>query len=226
VLEGHSGWVTSLAFTDGALFSGSIDKTVKKWSMATGTASFTSSVHDGWVSGLSPGVAGSNTLFSCSGDCSIVAWDTATGNPMAMMKGHKYSASAVKVTPDGSMYSAAWDGQIREWVIFDVAELPRDGAAFVTAAKSGQLGDGKSSKSTSKDIFEFESSVEEESDDEVEEGGKNDRPRIVDDDDDNTFLTSGGAGVKKPAIEVVSQSRGPRIEVVDDDSDEDLEGLE
>merc|ERR1711865_517080 len=124
----------------------------------------------------------------------------------------KYSTSAVKVTPDGSMYSAAWDGLVREWVIYDVAELPRDGAAFVTAAKSGQEADGKGSKSTSKDIFEFESSEEEESDDD-DVGG-------------NTFLTSSGSGIgagsKKPAIEVVSQSRGPKIEVVDDDSDEDL----
>ena len=35
-LEGHAGYVTCLAVAEGALFSGSQDNTVKKWSARTG----------------------------------------------------------------------------------------------------------------------------------------------------------------------------------------------
>jgi len=221
VFEGHAGWVTSVAFDGTSLFSGSVDKCVKKWDIGTGAALFTSNLHDGWVSSLAVGPAESGVVFTGSGDCSIVAWDTATGNPMAQMKGHTYSCSAVKVTEDGSMYSTSWDGCVREWVIFDIPDLARDGSSFASKSKSNVGSESSSGKSSSKAIFEFdESSEEEESDDEEEEGGKNDRPRIVEMDDDesdgksSTFLTS-------------QQPSRPKIEVLDDDDDDDdLEGLE
>jgi WD40 repeat protein len=53
-LEGHSGWVTSVAFSpDGKLVvSRSDDRTVRLWDTATGAALQTLEGHSGWVSSV------------------------------------------------------------------------------------------------------------------------------------------------------------------------------
>ncbi len=62
---GHSGWITSVAFSpDGrTVLSGSLDRTLKLWDVASGRKLKTFDGHSGWVSSVAPrykldGVAG------------------------------------------------------------------------------------------------------------------------------------------------------------------------
>ena len=123
-IEGHSGWVDSVAVSpDGRrIVSGSGDKTIKVWNLATGKLERTLNGHSSSVGGVavSPDgrriVSGSGDLFSSNDDSTIRVWNLATGELERTLNGHSGSVDSVAVSPDGqNIISGSGDGTIRVW---------------------------------------------------------------------------------------------------------------
>jgi WD40 repeat protein len=78
-LEGHSGWVRSVAFSHDSklLASASYDKTVKVWDAATGTLQQTLEGHSGWVRSVA--FSHDSKLLASASFETVKVWDTATG---------------------------------------------------------------------------------------------------------------------------------------------------
>jgi hypothetical protein len=117
-LRGHTNEVLSLAITaDGkTLVSGSLDKTIKLWDLATGEEQATLKGHTRGVISVSI-AADSKTLASGSADGTIKLWDLATGEELSALEGHNNHAS-VALTADGrTLASGSMDktGTVKLW---------------------------------------------------------------------------------------------------------------
>ena len=109
-LEGHGGWVHSVAFSsDGTLASGSGDGTVKLWDVAThqdiGTLH-----HGGWVRSVA--FSSDGTLASGSEDGTVKLWDVATHQDIGTLH-HGGWVRSVAFSSDGStLASGSEDGTV------------------------------------------------------------------------------------------------------------------
>ncbi|PSC75649.1 phospholipase A-2-activating [Micractinium conductrix] len=124
-LRGHLEDVRSLAVTpNGALLTGSRDKTIKLWREGPDGAFHEESTlvgHTDFVSALAyappgvlPGCPG-GAVVSGSRDCTVIVWDLASAEPVQKLEGHQYQVSSVLVTPEGDVVSASLDKTIRVW---------------------------------------------------------------------------------------------------------------
>jgi WD40 repeat protein/tRNA A-37 threonylcarbamoyl transferase component Bud32 len=116
-LEGHSRAVNSVAFSPGSklLASGSDDKTIKLWDLATGTlrSTFGGDMTVVWTVAFSPD---GKLLASGSSDQTIRLWDLATGTLHSTLKGHLYVVWTVAFSPDGKrLASGSKDKTIKLW---------------------------------------------------------------------------------------------------------------
>ncbi|HIK56035.1 MAG TPA: hypothetical protein IGS37_12830 [Synechococcales cyanobacterium M55_K2018_004] len=80
ILGGHRSWVRAVAVSaDGQIIaSGSGDRTVKLWSLATGELLHTLSGHTSWVRAIAF-APGSDTLVSGSWDGTVRVWQETDG---------------------------------------------------------------------------------------------------------------------------------------------------
>jgi WD40 repeat protein/serine/threonine protein kinase len=116
-LEGHAGWVSSVAFSpDGQrLASGSSDKTLKVWDSATGKELFALKGHGGVVTSVAFSPDGQR-LASASIDQTVKIWDSATGKELSTLRGHAGNVWSVAFSPNGQrLASASLDLTVKIW---------------------------------------------------------------------------------------------------------------
>ena len=118
-LQEHTGWVVSLAFSpDGTILaSGSWDRTLKLWDVATQQNIITLEGRRGINSvAFSP----DGTILASGADDRVELWDVATRQSINTLEGQR-RVSAVAFSPDGTILaSGSWDGTLKLW---DVATL-------------------------------------------------------------------------------------------------------
>lgn len=116
-LEGHSHWVTTVAFSPdlSRLVSSSYDKTIRVWDPADGRCLQTLEGHNDRVTtvAFSPD---SRLLASGSFDRTIKVWDPTTGRCLQTLEGHSHLVTAVAFLPDSRrLASGSFDWTIKVW---------------------------------------------------------------------------------------------------------------
>ncbi|KAH8752251.1 vegetative incompatibility protein HET-E-1 [Diaporthe sp. PMI_573] len=119
-LEGHDGRIRSIAISpDGRwLASGSDDKTVKIWDVATGACKQTLVGHDDWIQSIAISPDG-RWLASGSDDKTVKIWDVATGACKQTLVGHDDGIQSIAISPDGRWLASGSDDKTVK--IWDVA---------------------------------------------------------------------------------------------------------
>lgn len=129
LLEGHSGWIRSLAFSaDGrVLASGSTDWTIKVWDVANGNLLYTLEGHTDWLGNIAFDASGER-LVSASRDGSVRLWDIKIGSELGAgnsqttplfqtginpSTGDRFWTTGIDMYPDGSLIAVgSTDGHV------------------------------------------------------------------------------------------------------------------
>jgi WD40 repeat protein len=116
-LEGHSDWVSSVAFSHDStrLASASDDNTVKIWDASSGACLQTLEGHSGRVSSVAFS-HDSTRLASASNDNTVKMWDASSGACLQTLKGHSSSVMSVAFSHDSTrLASASFDNTVKMW---------------------------------------------------------------------------------------------------------------
>ncbi|KAL6824273.1 WD40-repeat-containing domain protein [Trichoderma sp. SZMC 28015] len=121
-LEGHTAWVTSVAFSSDHkhIASGSKDNTIKIWDAVTGVCLQTFEGHTDWVTSVIF-LPNGEKIASGSVDETIKIWDAATGKCDESLEGHTGAVQSVAVLSDHQIVSVSHDQTIKIWDILTKA---------------------------------------------------------------------------------------------------------
>ena len=116
-LEGHTSWMTSVAFNpDGlTLASAGMEDGIRLWDAAAGTLVHTL---EGYAAGISSAAYSPDGLALLTGnwDGAIQVWDTITAGQVRTLQGHTENVTSVAFSPDGlTLASGDKGGRIRLW---------------------------------------------------------------------------------------------------------------
>lgn len=115
----HADSISCLAVSNGLIYSGSWDKTLKVWRMSDFKCLESIKAHDDAINSL---VASNGIVYSASADGKIKAWGkeakTKTHLLKGILEGHKdISLNSVVVSEDGSLvYGGGSDGYVMGWL--------------------------------------------------------------------------------------------------------------
>jgi WD40 repeat protein len=110
-------------------FSGSLDKTIRVWDVATGALLHTLTGHTHSLSCLEMSPDGTK-LFSGSLDKTIRVWNVATGALLHTLTGHTEWVPCLQMSPDGlKLFSGSADNTIGAW---DLAAVPEQRISAVS----------------------------------------------------------------------------------------------
>jgi WD40 repeat protein len=117
LLEGHTDWIRSVAFSPNGLqiISGSRDNTVRVWDTVSGAHKHTLKGHTHDVNSVAFSPDGAQ-IISGSYDCTVRVWDTVSGARKHTLKGHTNWISSVAFSPNGAqIISGSYDHTVRVW---------------------------------------------------------------------------------------------------------------
>ncbi len=119
VLEGHLGFVTSVAWhpDDHTLASGSWDQSIIVWDVEQGEAAATLEGHTNWVLSVA-WHPDEHILASGSWDQSVIIWDVEREEALVTLEGHTEPVHSVAWHPDGRLLASGGDDQ--QIIIWDV----------------------------------------------------------------------------------------------------------
>jgi WD40 repeat protein len=113
-LIGHTDCISALVIgTQGRLYSGSFDTTIRVWSVANGTHLSTLEGHTDMVDTVVVGLDG--TVYSGSSDTTIRVWSADDGRLLRTLLGHTDMAVSVAVDSAGTIFSRSADDTMRVW---------------------------------------------------------------------------------------------------------------
>eukprot|EP00505_MAST-04D_sp_SCG-Rhode-Island_P005075 Stramenopile-MAST_4_protein_5075 len=156
--EGHSCSVKSVSFSpDGAsIVSGSLDNTVKVWSVESGECVTTFKGHSLRVISVSFSTDGAS-IVSGSADNTVKVWSVESGECVTTFEGHSYPVMSVSFSPDGaSIVSGSLDNTVKVWSVesgecvttfeghsVDVTSVSfsPDGASIVSGSRDNTCGE-------------------------------------------------------------------------------------
>lgn len=101
-LNGHEHSVSSVQYINNNdyILSGSRDKSIKLWEVATGYCKKTfSGAHDEWVRDIVVSETLPNVFASCASDQTICIWNTEIPNPQQVLKGHDHVIETIIFIP-------------------------------------------------------------------------------------------------------------------------------
>jgi len=113
----HTSDVHSVAFSSNGehVVSGSSDKTIKVWNVATGRLEQTLNGHTNWVLSVAFNNDGTKVV-SGSSDNTIKVWNVATGETEQTLNGHNATVYSVAFNDDGTkVVSGSLDRTIKVW---------------------------------------------------------------------------------------------------------------
>ena len=116
-LQGHTGWVTSVAISSdsGTIVSGDMDNTVKVWDAESGDCRQTLQGHSEDVTSVALSTDG-RTIVSGSWDNTVKIWDTESGDCRQTLQGHTDWVRSVAFSTDGrTILSSSCDNTVKVW---------------------------------------------------------------------------------------------------------------
>lgn len=110
-LDGHPSPVTCLAARGSRLYSGAVDKTVRRWDFDAGKTVLTMTGHSGAIWAL---LIYGEDLFSASEDKTIIRWNAEKGTKLTQFSGHD-APVRVLVEVNGMLVSGSEDCKVLRW---------------------------------------------------------------------------------------------------------------